>query len=167
MLYFIWKKKSGIALVVIYVSADIKIFIEKCEVNFRVCESINQSYVSKNHNTREKKAVLWLIPDNISIKQEVINAADVGVNFYISQNSVHKSKNGIDWIFSGNRNKCKNLHHILDHDDDDVNYLNTRNLFTMSKTLYDNENNNSNNNNPVNGEEYDHRDDITILIITL
>ena len=37
----------------------------------------------------------------------------------------------------------------------------------MSKTLYDNENNNSNNNNPVNGEEYDHRDDITVLIITL
>ena len=88
--------------------------------------------------------------------------------FYISQNSIHKSKNGVYWIFSGNRNEHKNLHHILDHnDDDDVNYLNTRNLFTMSKTLYDNENNNSNNNNPVNGEEYDHRDDITVLIITL
>lgn len=85
MLYFIWKKKSRIALVVIYVRGDIKIFIEKYEVNFRVCESINQSYVSKNHNTREKKAALWLIPGNISIKQEVINVADVGVFLYQSK----------------------------------------------------------------------------------
>lgn len=41
--------------------------------------------MSKNHNTREKKAALWLIPDNISIKQEVINVADVGVFLYQSK----------------------------------------------------------------------------------
>ena len=50
-----------------------------------------------------------------------------------------KSRNGVQWIFSVNENKQNKLHHILnDYDDeDDDNDLYTRNPFTMSKILYD------------------------------
>ena len=45
----------------------------------------------------------------------------------------------MQWIFSVNENKQNKLHHILndDDDEDDDNDLYTRNPFTMSKILYD------------------------------
>ena len=57
-------------------------------------------------------------------------------------------KNGVDWIFSDNGSKHKNLHCILDDDtdddddddDDDGDDLNTHSPFTMNKILYDDNN---------------------------
>ena len=92
--------------------------------------------------------VLLLIPDNISIKEESTNVVDVGVNFYdkskFGNNVIHKSKAGVDWIFSGNRDKQKNLPRIFEDGD----FLNTHNPFKINKILYDN-------NNSLNDEEYE------------
>ena len=66
----------------------------------------------------------------------------------MKKNTIHKSKNGVDWI-SDNENKHKNLHHIFHDDDDDL--LNTRSLFIIN-IIYDDDN------NSLNDEEY-HKDD--------
>lgn len=53
------------------------------------------------HCTREKKTILLLLPHNISVNEELVNVADVGVNFYKSKfktNTIHKSKNGNDFV---------------------------------------------------------------------
>ena len=84
-----------------------------------------------------------------------MNVARVGANLYdkakFKNNTIHKTKNGVDWIFSDNENKHKNFLHFLDDDDE----LNTHNSFTMNKILYDN-----NNEKPLNDEEYDREDNI-------
>ena len=102
----------------------------------------------------KKKTLLLLIPGDISV-EKLMNAAHVGVNFYdktnFKNNIIHKTKNGVDWIFSDNENKHKNFHRILDDD----NELNTHNPFTMNKILYDNKND-----NPLNDEEYNREDNI-------
>ena len=54
------------------------------------------------HCTREKKTILLLLPHNISVNEELVNVADVGVNFYKSKfktNTIHKSKNGNDFVW--------------------------------------------------------------------
>lgn len=51
--YAIFEKEIlEIALVVLYVSAGIKVFIEKGEVKLRAYKSIKQSNVSKHYHTR-------------------------------------------------------------------------------------------------------------------
>ena len=61
----------------LYLNVNIKSFIEKSEAK-----------VSKYYQTREKKkAVLLLISDDISLEGELINVADVDVNFYQNSNS--------------------------------------------------------------------------------
>ena len=82
-----------------------------------------------------------MIPGNNSVEEKLINVADV-YDFMISQKwgkTLLKSRNGVQWIFSVNENKQNKLHHILndDDDEDDDNDLYTRNPFTMSKILYD------------------------------
>ena len=88
----------------------------------------------------------------------MINVEYIGVNFNdklkFENNSIHASKNIIDWIFTDNENKHKNLHHICDDDDDDDDdddLLKTHNLLTIKEIVYDD----NNNNNPLNDEEYD------------
>lgn len=57
-----------------------------------------------------KQSCVWilLIPDNISIKEELISNAYVGVDFYnkpkFKNNAMHKSQNGADKIFNANEN---------------------------------------------------------------
>ena len=89
------------------------------------------------HHTRENKTVLLLIPDNIDNIYIKKNVADVRVNFYdkskFENNVIHKSKNGVDWVFNVNENKHKNLHCISDDDDYD---LTTCDTFTINKILY-------------------------------
>ena len=75
--------KTLVALCV-SVSEEIKPFIEKGDVTVCLYKSIKQSYVSTHCHTREKKSSLLLIPENISVEEELINVADVGV--MISQN---------------------------------------------------------------------------------
>ena len=69
-------KNLEISLAVLYLTVNIKSFIEKSEAK-----------VSKYYQTREKKAVFLLISDNISLEGELINVADVDVNFYQNSNS--------------------------------------------------------------------------------
>ena len=64
-------KNLEISLAVLYLTVNIKSFIEKSETK-----------VSKYYQTREKKAVFLLISDDISLEGELINVADVDVNFY-------------------------------------------------------------------------------------
>ena len=96
--------------------------------------------------------------DDISIK-ELMNPAYVGANFYdkskFEDNTIHKTKNGVDWIFSDIENKHKNLHHIFDDDDDNDDDINTHSPFTVNKILYD-----SDSNSPLKYEGYDHEDEI-------
>ena len=113
------------------------------------------SYVHchKHYYTRGKKVVsLWIF--DISVEQELINVEYIGVNFNdklkFENNSIHASKNIIDWIFTDNENKHKNLRHICDDDDDDDDLLNTHNLLTIKEIVYDD----NNNNNALNDEEY-------------
>ena len=72
---------------------------------------------------QEKKSSFTIIPDDISIEEELINAAYVGVNFYgkskFEYNAIHKPKNSADLIFSDYESKYKDHHCILDDDDDD------------------------------------------------
>ena len=113
-----------------------------------------------HNHSRRKKSVLLLLPDDISIK-ELMNPAHVGANFYdkskFEDNTIHKTKNGVDWIFSDIENKHKNLHHIFDDDDDDDDDddLNTHSPFTVNKILYG-----SDSNSPLKDEGYDHEDEI-------
>ena len=76
------QKNWEIALVVLYVSVDIKPFIEKGEFKVCVYKSKRQSCVSY----KREETIFLLISDNITIEEEFINMADVGVNFYKSQN---------------------------------------------------------------------------------
>ena len=75
------RKNPEIALVVLYVSVDMKAFTEKLEVKFRADKSVRQSYVSKYYRARDKKSVLLLIPGEILIEKDLIKVAHVGVNF--------------------------------------------------------------------------------------
>ena len=105
-----------------------------------------------HNHSRGKKSVLLLMPDDISIK-ELMNPAHVGANFYklkFEDNTIHKTKNSVDWIFSD----IENLHHIFDDDDNDDD-LNTHSPFTVNKILYD-----SDSNSPLKYEGYDHEDEI-------
>ena len=69
--------------------------------------------------------------------------------------AILKSSISVDWNFSDNENKHKNLHRILDDDDGDDDLLNTCSLFTMNKIFYD-----DNNNNPLDDDKYDHGENI-------
>ena len=50
--------------------------------------------------------------------EELVNSAHIGVNFCgnstFDNNAIHKFNNGVDWLFSYNENKQKDLYGILD-----------------------------------------------------
>ena len=72
---------------------------------------------------QEKRVVLLLIPDNISVEEDLINTMNVSVKKYDEskfENYVHREcSNVVNRFFSNNRNINKNLHYILDDDNDD------------------------------------------------
>ena len=74
----------------------------------RAYKSMKQSYKSIK---QEKKVVSLLIPDNISIEEELINITHVGASLYekskLKNSTIHKSKNGVHLIFSDNEDKQK------------------------------------------------------------
>ena len=65
------KNNPEIALTVLHVDVHFEIFKSECQECARVYKSIKQSYVSKHCFKREKKGILLLIPDNISVKEEL------------------------------------------------------------------------------------------------
>lgn len=113
---------------------------------------------------KRKKSVL-LIPDEISVEDKLINIINVSVKHDKPkfENYVYcECRNGVNRFFTNNKNINKDIHCILDEgDDNDDNALNSDSInfcnhFTTSKVLYDN----VNDNNPLNDEEYNHKDDM-------
>ena len=112
---------------------------------------INQSnsHTCLNIIIHHKKAVSLFIPYNISIEEELMNVSNIGIQFCdnskVENNTIHESKNGVDWVFIHNENKRKYLRHIFDDDDEDddddddddddnsLDLLNTGNPVTMNK----------------------------------
>ena len=119
-------------------------------------KSIKQSYMSEHIIIQEKKSSFAINSWQLSIKEELINIADVGVSFYdkskFENDIIRKSMNGIDWIFNANENKHKNLHCILDDDYDDYD-RSTCDTFTINKILYA-----YHNDNALKAEEYTNDD---------
>ena len=157
----------------LYGDIDIQPFKRERELCICIHRSIKQSFICVQKLLYKKKNPVLLIPDKISIEEELINIINVSVKHDKPkfENYVYREcSNGVNRFFTNIENINKCLHYILDEDDDDddddddaliSDSINFYNHFTTSNVLYDIVNSNS----PLNEEEYDHEDDINFKII--